>query len=64
MGKKGKETFIRAYFYTILEIIETESTFSIPLFVYCIMSVILFMQIAGYIYSTYEIKPILERQAA
>ena len=61
MVRKEKDSFIRAYFYTILEIIETEMSNIIPFFAYCVLSVILFMQIAGYIYSTYEIKPILER---
>ena len=56
-----QKKFFREYFNTILEVIETQSTFLIPYQAYCVMVVILFMQISGYIFSTYEVKPLYER---
>lgn len=50
--------FFYQYCQTILEIIEDKPNFIIQRPIYCSMIAIFFFQIAGYIFSNYEIKPI------
>ncbi|EAR82350.2 transmembrane protein, putative (macronuclear) [Tetrahymena thermophila SB210] len=55
---------IGLYFETILEIIEDKPNFTIPVFFYCFMIQILFHQIAGYIFSNFEDKPLSEQKVS
>ncbi|KAL4463680.1 hypothetical protein ABPG72_009030 [Tetrahymena utriculariae] len=55
---------IGLYFETILEIIEDKPNFTIPVFFYCFMIQILFHQIAGYIFSNFENKPLSEQKVS
>lgn len=55
--------FFTSYCQTILEIIEDKQKFNIPVYCYCLMIIILYCQIGGYYFSSFEIKPILEDMA-
>lgn len=63
-ANKHKLNIVQQYFETILEIIEDKPNFVIPYFVYCTLVATLVIQIAGYVFSTFEDKPMLDPRAA
>ncbi|KRX08039.1 hypothetical protein PPERSA_06217 [Pseudocohnilembus persalinus] len=58
--KISSQPFYEQYFITILEIIEDKPNFLIPIPFYCIIIVVYYCQICGYILSHYESKPLKE----
>ena len=57
-----KNQYLRNYFETILQIIEDKPSFIIPNSIYCTLIIVYYFQISGYIFSTYEIKPLEEEK--
>ena len=65
IGQKKKEedtknSFINLYLESILQIIEDKPNFLISTSIYCLLIIIYYHQISGYILSHYEVKAMTE----